>query len=177
MHVDAYRLLDHSEDPLGELGHIFQLGRKYTKAFDVQILDENGKRAVPTMGSYGIGVSRMMAVLAEQQADEKGLRWPVDVAPFQVHVAVANKDAAALEAGQKLVEDLDAAGIEVLFDDRPKVSPGVKFKDAELLGMPFIAILGRSFADGIIELRIRGGETLEVPAEQIVDKLLELVRG
>ncbi|MDU3174558.1 MAG: His/Gly/Thr/Pro-type tRNA ligase C-terminal domain-containing protein, partial [Corynebacterium striatum] len=106
-----------------------------------------------------------------------GLRWPVEVAPFQVHVAVANKDAAALEAGQKLVEDLDAAGIEVLFDDRPKVSPGVKFKDAELLGMPFIAILGRSFADGIIELRIRGGETLEVPAEQIVDKLLELVRG
>lgn len=160
-----------------ELGHIFQLGRKYTKAFDVQILDENGKRAVPTMGSYGIGVSRMMAVLAEQQADEKGLRWPVDVAPFQVHVAVANKDAAALEAGQKLVEDLDAAGIEVLFDDRPKVSPGVKFKDAELLGMPFIAILGRSFADGIIELRIRGGETLEVPADEIVDKLLELVRG
>lgn len=160
-----------------ELGHIFQLGRKYTEAFDVQILDENGKRAVPTMGSYGIGISRMMAVLAEQMADEKGLRWPVEVAPFQVHVAVANKDAAALEAGQKLVEDLDAAGIEVLFDDRPKVSPGVKFKDAELLGMPFIAILGRSFADGIIELRIRGGETLEVPAEQIVDKLLELVRG
>ncbi|WP_293768315.1 proline--tRNA ligase [uncultured Corynebacterium sp.] len=160
-----------------ELGHIFQLGRKYTTAFDVQILDESGKRSIPTMGSYGIGVSRMMAVLAEQQADEKGLRWPVDVAPYQVHVVVANKDAAALEAGDKLVADLDAAGVEVLFDDRPKVSPGVKFKDAELLGMPFIAILGRSFADGVIELRIRGGETLEVPADQIVDKLLELVRG
>ncbi|QPK78401.1 proline--tRNA ligase [Corynebacterium lizhenjunii] len=160
-----------------ELGHIFQLGRKYTEAFDVQILDENGKRAVPTMGSYGIGISRMMAVLAEQRADDKGLNWPVEVAPYQVHVAVANKDAAALEAGDKLVADLDAAGIEVLFDDRPKVSPGVKFKDAELLGMPFIAVLGRSFADGIIELRIRGGETLEVPAAEIVDKLVELVRG
>lgn len=155
-----------------ELGHIFQLGRKYTEAFDVQILDENGKRAVPTMGSYGIGVSRMMAVLAEQRHDEKGLNWPLDVAPYQVHVAVANKDQDAIEAGNKLMEALDKAGVEVLFDDRPKVSPGVKFKDAELLGMPFCAILGRSFKDGIIELRIRGGETLEVPADSIVEELL-----
>ncbi|AGF72736.1 proline--tRNA ligase [Corynebacterium halotolerans] len=160
-----------------EIGHIFQLGRKYTEAFDVQILDENGKRAVPTMGSYGIGVSRLMAVLAEQNHDDKGLNWPVEVAPYQVHVAVANKDAAAMEAGDKLVNELDAVGIEVLFDDRPKVSPGVKFKDAELLGVPFAAILGRSFADGIIELRIRGGETLEVPADEIVARLKELVRG
>ena len=156
-----------------ELGHIFQLGRKYTEAFDVQILDENGKRAVPTMGSYGIGISRMMAVLAEQRHDERGLNWPLDVAPYQVHVAVANKDQDAIEAGNKLVEALDKAGVEVLFDDRPKVSPGVKFKDAELLGMPFCAILGRSFKDGIIELRIRGGETLEVTADSIVEELLE----
>ena len=155
-----------------ELGHIFQLGRKYTEAFDVQILDENGKRAVPTMGSYGIGISRMMAVLAEQRHDEKGLNWPLDVAPYQVHVAVANKDQDAIEAGNKLVEALDKAGVEVLFEDRPKVSPGVKFKDAELLGMPFCAILGRSFKNGIIELRIRGGETLEVPADSIVEELL-----
>ncbi|AKE39400.1 proline--tRNA ligase [Corynebacterium camporealensis] len=159
-----------------ELGHIFQLGRKYTEAFNVQILDENGKRAVPTMGSYGIGVTRLLAVLAEQRHDDKGLRWPVEVAPFKVHVAVANKDAAAMEAGKKLVDELDDAGLEVLFDDRPKVSPGVKFKDAELLGMPFAAILGRAFKDGKIELRIRGGETFEVPADQAVDKLLELVR-
>lgn len=160
-----------------ELGHIFQLGRKYTEAMDVQILDENGKRAVPTMGSYGIGVSRMMAVVAEQRHDDKGLVWPVAIAPYQVHVAVANKDKAALEAGDKLVEELSAKGLEVLFDDRPKVSPGVKFKDAELLGMPFIVILGRSFAEGIVELRIRGGETLEVPADEIVDKLTELVHN
>ncbi|MEH0146347.1 proline--tRNA ligase [Corynebacterium sp. Q4381] len=159
-----------------ELGHIFQLGRKYTEAMDVQILDENGKRAVPTMGSYGIGISRMMAVVAEQRHDDKGLVWPVAIAPYQVHVAVANKDAAALEAGERLVAEFDAAGLEVLFDDRPKVSPGVKFKDAELLGMPFVVILGRSFADGIVELRIRGGETLEVPAERIVDQVVELVR-
>lgn len=185
-YVEAAEILEGDEAPEGhgtlslargiELGHIFQLGRKYTEAMDVQILDENGKRAVPTMGSYGIGISRMMAVLAEQRHDDKGLNWPVAVAPYQVHVVVANKDAAAIEAGDKLVADLDAAGVEVLFDDRPKMSPGVKFKDAELLGMPFVAILGRSFADGIIELRIRGGETLEVPAEQIVDKLIELLR-
>ena len=160
-----------------ELGHIFQLGRKYTEAFDVQILDENGKRAIPTMGSYGIGISRMLAVLAEQRHDEKGLNWPAAVAPYQVHVAVANKDAEAMEAGDKLAEELSQAGLEVLFDDRPKVSPGVKFKDAELLGMPFVAILGRAFKDGIIELRIRGQETLEVPADEIADKILELVRA
>ncbi|WJY68289.1 proline--tRNA ligase [Corynebacterium auris] len=160
-----------------ELGHIFQLGRKYTEAMDVQILDENGKRATPTMGSYGIGVSRMMAVVAEQRHDEKGLVWPAAIAPYQVHVAVANKDAAALEAGERLVEELSAAGLEVLFDDRPKVSPGVKFKDAELLGMPYIVILGRSFAEGKVELRIRGGETLEVAAGQVVEKLRELLAG
>lgn len=160
-----------------EIGHIFQLGRKYTEAFDVQILDENGKRAVPTMGSYGFGISRLLAVLAEQRHDDKGLNWPVEVAPYQVHVVIANKDAAAKEAAEQLATELDDIGIEVLLDDRPKVSPGVKFKDAELLGMPFSAILGRSFAEGNIELRIRGGETLEVPAAEAVAKLRELVRG
>lgn len=159
-----------------EIGHIFQLGRKYTEAFDVQILDENGKRAVPAMGSYGVGVSRLVAALAEQHHDEKGLNWPIEAAPFQVHVVIANKDEAAREAAEKLAGELDAAGIEVLIDDRPKVSPGVKFKDAELLGMPLAAILGRSFADGVIELRQRGGETLEVPAGEIVERIIGLVR-
>lgn len=186
-HVEAAEVKEGDPAPEGqgtltlargiELGHLFQLGRKYTEAFDMQILDENGKRAVPTMGSYGIGVSRLMAVLAEQNHDEKGLKWPVTVAPYQVHVAVANKDAAAMEAGDTLVQELDAAGVEVLFDDRPKVSPGVKFKDAELLGMPFAVILGRAFAEGKVELRIRGGETHEVAADEIVDKVIELVRG
>ena len=185
--IEAAEILEGDPSPSGngtvklargiELGHIFQLGRKYTEAFDVQILDENGKRAVPTMGSYGIGITRMLAVIAEQTHDDKGLVWPKEIAPYQVHLAVANKDAAAMEAGEKLVGELEAAGIDVLVDDRPKVSPGVKFKDAELLGMPFIVILGRAFADGIIELRIRGGETLEVPADQIVEKVQELVRG
>ncbi|WP_026165819.1 proline--tRNA ligase [Corynebacterium mastitidis] len=160
-----------------EIGHIFQLGRKYTEAFDVQILDVNGKRSVPTMGSYGVGVSRVMAVLAEQMHDEKGLRWPVEVAPYQVHVVAANKDAAAVEAAGTLAEELSQAGLDVLFDDRPKVSPGVKFKDAELLGMPFAAVLGRGYAQGVIELRRRGGESVEVPAGEAVATLVEWVRG
>lgn len=160
-----------------EIGHIFQLGRKYTDVFDVQILDENGKRVIPTMGSYGIGVSRLMAVIAEQRHDDKGLNWPIEVAPYHVHVVVANKDQAALDAGDDIVAQLDAAGMEVLFDDRPKVSPGVKFKDSELLGMPYIVVIGRNFSEGLVELRIRGGETLEVPAAEIVDKLTQLVRA
>ncbi|MEJ5927040.1 proline--tRNA ligase [Corynebacterium sp. H128] len=159
-----------------EIGHIFQLGRKYTSAFDVQILDQNGKTAIPTMGSYGIGVSRLIAVLAEQMHDEKGLVWPAEVAPFQVHVAVANKDAAATEAAESLAEALSEAGIEVLIDDRPKVSPGVKFKDAELLGMPVAVILGRSFADGNVEVRIRGGETLEIAYDDALAKVAELLK-
>ncbi|WP_314536409.1 proline--tRNA ligase [uncultured Corynebacterium sp.] len=158
-----------------EIGHIFQLGRKYTKVFDVQILDEHGKRTIPTMGSYGIGVSRLVAAIAEQHHDDNGLNWPVEAAPYQVHVVVANKDKAALAAGDDIVAQLDAAGVEVLFDDRPKVSPGVKFKDSELLGMPYIVVLGRSFSNGIVELRIRGGETLEVPAADIVDTVRQLI--
>ncbi|ALC06180.1 Proline-tRNA ligase [Corynebacterium deserti GIMN1.010] len=158
-----------------EIGHIFQLGRKYTEAFDVQILDENGKRAIPTMGSYGVGVSRLLAVLAEQRHDDAGLNWSVEVAPYQVHVVAANKDAAAIEAAERFAVELSAAGLEVLFDDRPKVSPGVKFKDAELLGMPFALILGRGYADGKVELRVRGGEKSELDADKAVEEIVSMV--
>ncbi|MGV3113730.1 proline--tRNA ligase [Corynebacterium freneyi] len=160
-----------------EIGHIFQLGRKYTDAFEVDILDVNGKRSRPTMGSYGIGVSRLVAVLAEQLHDDRGLRWPASVAPFQAHVVIANKDAAAAEAAEKLAEQLDAAGVSVLFDDRPKVSPGVKFKDSELLGMPVVVIVGRGFADHKVELRDRmGGETAEIDYDDAVDAVLALIK-
>lgn len=159
-----------------EMGHIFQLGRKYTEAFDVQILDEHGKRSIPTMGSYGIGVSRLVAVLAEQAHDDKGLRWPAEIAPYQVHVVVANKDAGAAAAAETLAQQLSESGIEVLFDDRPKVSPGVKFKDSELLGMPYVVVLGRSFAEGKVELRVRGGETVELDAGDAAARISELVR-
>ncbi|WP_018023813.1 proline--tRNA ligase [Corynebacterium ulceribovis] len=146
-----------------EIGHIFQLGRKYTDAMELDILDENGRRARPTMGSYGIGVSRLVAVLAEQMHDDKGLVWPAAVAPFPVHVVIANKDAEAGEAAEALAAELDAAGVEVLLDDRPKVSPGVKFKDSELLGMPYVIVVGRGFQDRKVELRNRlTGEKSEI---------------
>ena len=146
-----------------EIGHIFQLGRKYTNAFEVDVLGENGKPVRLTMGSYGIGVSRLVAVIAEQHHDELGLRWPAAVSPFDVHVVIANKDAEARAGAELLAADLDRLGREVLLDDRT-VSPGVKFKDAELLGMPWIVVVGRGWADGVVELRDRfSGESREVP--------------
>ncbi|MDO4610879.1 proline--tRNA ligase [Corynebacterium sp.] len=161
-----------------EIGHIFQLGRKYTDAFEVDLLDVNGKRSRPTMGSYGIGVSRLVAVLAEQLHDDKGLRWPASVAPFTVHVVIANKDAAAAEAAEKLAGELSDAGVEVLFDDRPKVSPGVKFKDSELLGMPYVVVVGRGYADGMVELRDRmSGEKAEIAYDDAVADVLARLRG
>lgn len=148
-----------------EIGHIFQLGRKYADAFGADVLGENGKPVRLTMGSYGIGVSRMVAVIAEQQHDEIGLRWPASVAPFDVHVVIANKDVGAREGATELAGELSRLGFEVLFDDRT-ASPGVKFKDAELLGMPWIVVVGRGWADGVVELRNRfTGEARELAAD------------
>src|SRR6478735_2596867 len=148
-----------------EIGHIFQLGRKYADAFGADVLGENGKPVRLTMGSYGIGVSRMVAVIAEQQHDEIGLRWPASVAPFDVHVVIANKDTGAREGATALAGELSRLGFEVLFDDRT-ASPGVKFKDAELLGMPWIVVVGRGWADGVVELRNRfTGEARELAAD------------
>ncbi len=144
-----------------EVGHIFQLGRKYTNAFAADVLGEDGKPVRLTMGSYGLGVSRMVAVIAEQHHDELGLRWPSAVAPFDVHLVIANKDAEARTGATTLAADLDRLGVEVLLDDR-QASPGVKFKDAELLGVPWIVVVGRGWADGVVELRDRfGGQTRE----------------
>jgi prolyl-tRNA synthetase len=145
-----------------EIGHIFQLGRKYTDAFTVDVLGENGKPVRLTMGSYGIGVSRLVAVIAEQQHDQLGLRWPASVSPFDVHVVIANKDDGARAGAEALAADLDRLGRDVLLDDRT-ASPGVKFKDAELLGVPWIVVVGRGWADGKIELRNRlTGENREI---------------
>jgi prolyl-tRNA synthetase len=146
-----------------EIGHIFQLGRKYTDAFTVDVLGEDGKPVRLTMGSYGVGVSRLVAVIAEQHHDELGLRWPSEVSPFDVHLVIANKDAEARTGATTLASDLNRLGIEVLLDDR-QASPGVKFKDAELLGVPWIVVVGRGWADGKVELRNRfSGDTREVP--------------
>lgn len=148
-----------------EIGHVFQLGRKYADAFTADVLGEDGKPVRLTMGSYGIGVSRLVAVIAEQHHDELGLRWPNAVAPFDVHVVIANKDDDARTGATELVADLDRLGVDVLFDDR-KASPGVKFKDAELLGVPWIVVVGRGWADGVVELRDRiSGDKQEIPAD------------
>ncbi|ORA37814.1 proline--tRNA ligase [Mycobacterium aquaticum] len=160
-----------------EIGHIFQLGRKYADAFTADVLGEDGKPVRLTMGSYGIGVSRMVAVIAEQQHDELGLRWPASVAPFDVHVVVANKDEAARAGATELVAGLDRLGHEVLFDDR-KASPGVKFKDAELLGMPWIVVVGRGWADGTVELRNRlTGENREIAVDDAVTEISAALAG
>ena len=149
-----------------EIGHVFQLGRKYAEALGLQVLDDNGKLVTVTMGSYGIGVTRIMAVLAESHHDDKGLIWPENVAPYAVHVIAAGKDDVVWTVANTLVDRFDEAGIDVLFDDRPKVSPGVKFADAEIIGVPHIVIVGRGAADGVVELWDRKtGERTEVAVE------------
>jgi prolyl-tRNA synthetase len=161
-----------------EMGHIFQLGRKFADALDLKVLDENGKQVVVTMGSYGIGVSRAVAAIAESTHDELGLCWPRAIAPADVHVVATGKDDAVFAAAETLAGDLVAAGLTVLFDDRRGVSPGVKFKDAELLGMPTIAVVGRSLADGVIEVRDRRtGDREDVPVAEAAARIAAIVRS
>ncbi len=161
-----------------EMGHIFQLGRKYADALGLQVLDENGKLVTVTMGSYGIGVSRAVPVIAEDNHDELGLIWPREVAPADVHLVATGKDAAVFEAASKLADDLSAAGLDVIYDDRPKVSPGVKFKDAELIGVPTIVTVGRGLADGNVEVKDRrSGERTDVPVGDAVTHLVGVVRS
>ena len=161
-----------------EMGHIFQLGRKYADALGLQVLDENGKLVTVTMGSYGIGPSRAVAAIAENTHDELGLCWPREIAPADVHVVAAGKDAAMFEAAEKLSAELVARGLTVIYDDRAgKVSPGVKFKDAELLGVPTIVTVGRGLADGNVEVRDRkSGERTEVSVAEAADHIAALPR-
>lgn len=155
-----------------EIGHVFQLGRKYAEALGLKVLDENGKLATVTMGSYGIGVTRILAIIAELNNDDKGLIWPPAVAPFDVHVLAMGKDQAAFDAAEQIVADLESARFDVLFDDRPKLSPGVKFADAELLGVPKIVIAGRGVADGVVEVwDRRTGERTPVAIGEVVAAL------
>ncbi|WP_328301093.1 proline--tRNA ligase [Streptomyces sp. NBC_00435] len=143
-----------------EIGHIFQLGRKYADAFGLDVLGPQGKPVRVTMGSYGIGVSRAVAALAEQTADERGLCWPAAVAPAEVHVVAAGK-AVPLALAESAAEALAAAGLRVLLDDRPGLSPGVKLTDAELIGVPWILVAGRRSAESVVELQDRASGTRE----------------
>lgn len=155
-----------------ELGHIFQLGTKYAAALDLQVLDANGKRVTVTMGSYGIGVSRAVAAVVENAHDDLGIVWPRELAPYDVHVVAAGKDDVINDAAAALVAEIEGAGLSVLHDDRRTVSPGVKFKDAELLGMPTIVTVGRGLADGVVEVRDRAtGERTDVPLDDVVARL------
>ena len=160
-----------------EIGHIFQLGRKYAKALGLTVLDQNGKAQVVTMGSYGIGVSRAVAAVAEQTHDEIGLNWPREIAPAEVHLVAAGRDDAIFDYAEKLAVDLESKGLTVLFDDRRDPSAGVKFKDAELIGIPFIVIVGKSLADGKIEFRVRNeGSKSEFSADNAVAEILAAIQ-
>src|SRR5215207_4823125 len=156
-----------------EMGHIFQLGRKYADALDLKVLDENGKLVTVTMGSYGVGVSRAVAAVAEYAHDDLGLVWPQELSPFDVHLVVAGKDETVVAGAEQVYDELIGAGLEVLYDDRlGKVSPGVKFKDAELIGVPTIVVVGKGFADGIVEVKDRAtGERTDVPLGDLLAHL------
>ncbi|MDY5154987.1 proline--tRNA ligase [Actinotignum urinale] len=160
-----------------EIGHIFQLGRKYAESLGLTVLDENGKTRVVTMGSYGIGVSRALASIAEHYHDDKGLIWPTNVAPAHVHVLATGKEDAVFETAEKIAAELESAGIEVIYDDRRKMSAGVKFKDYELLGMPYGVVVGKGLKDGNVEIRTRAtGESVNVPVDQTVASVVDLVK-
>jgi len=161
-----------------EMGHIFQLGRKYADALDLKVLDRNGKLVTVTMGSYGVGVSRAVAAVAEGCHDELGLVWPREVAPADVHLVATGKDEKVFARAAELADALAQQGISVIYDDRVKVSPGVKFKDAELIGVPTIVIVGRGLEAGTIEIKDRAtGDRTEVPVGDIVQAVVSEVRG
>ena len=161
-----------------EIGHIFQLGRKYAEALDLQVQDEHGKLVTVTMGSYGIGVSRAVAAIAETTVDDLGLCWPRAIAPADVHLVLAGKSDDVVAGAEQLAADLLDAGLTVLFDDRLKERPGVKFKDAELIGVPTIVVVGKGLAEGAIEVKDRrSGDRQDVAIGDAVAHLVAVVRA
>jgi prolyl-tRNA synthetase len=160
-----------------EMGHVFQLGRKYADALGLQVLDQHGKLVTVTMGSYGVGVSRAVAAVAEGTCDEKGLCWPRELAPFDVQLLATGKDDAVSTAAADLAVQLDEAGVSVLLDDR-KASPGVKFADAEIMGMPTIVVVGRGLAEGVVEVRDRRtDQRRDVPVADALGEIVAIVHS
>ena len=161
-----------------EIGHIFQLGRKYAQALDLKVLDENGKQIVVTMGSYGIGVSRAVAAIAEQHHDERGLIWPREISPADVHLVATGKDAEVFAEAERIAAELELAGMRVLFDDRKGVSPGVKFNDSELIGVPLIVVVGKKLIEGVVEIKDRAsGERSDVAVQDAVSSIVARVEA
>jgi prolyl-tRNA synthetase len=155
-----------------EIGHVFQLGRKYAEALDLKVLDENGKLVTVTMGSYGIGVTRLVAVLAEANNDDKGLIWPGSVSPADIHIVAAGKDDSVYAAAEKLAKEIEQTGKTVLLDDRAKVSPGVKFSDAELLGIPTVIVVGKGLETGEVEIwNRRTGEREAIKLDSVMSAI------
>ncbi|MFJ7830121.1 proline--tRNA ligase [Peribacillus sp. NPDC097284] len=159
-----------------EVGHVFKLGTKYSEAMNATFLDENGRSQPMIMGCYGIGVSRTLAAVAEQFNDEKGLVWPVNLAPFQVHLIPVNmKDQSQAELAEKLYAELKKQGMDVLMDDRHERA-GVKFADSDLIGLPVRVTVGKKASEGIVEVKIRKtGEVLELETSELAQKLYELL--
>ncbi len=159
-----------------EVGHIFQLGDKYTKSMKASVLDQNGKHIHPFMGCYGIGISRLMAAAIEQHHDENGIIWPVSIAPFDIYLAVIGKKDETKQLSSEIYESLKAEGFDVLFDDRG-MGPGPMFKDADLLGLPARVLLGERDYEktGELEIKLRkSGEVIKVKKEELSGKLKEL---
>jgi prolyl-tRNA synthetase len=184
--VEAAQVLEGDACPTGcgenlqtargiEIGHIFQLGRKYAEALDLKVQDENGESRIVTMGSYGIGVSRLVAAIAEQHHDEKGLAWPKVAAPADVHIVATGKDEEVFAAAEQLATDFASRGVEVLYDDRRSASAGVKFNDAELIGIPVTIVVGKLLGDGKVELKVRKtGERQEVALADVIDAAMNV---
>jgi prolyl-tRNA synthetase len=161
-----------------EMGHIFQLGRKYAEALDLKVLDQNGKLVTVTMGSYGVGVSRAVAAVAEGNHDELGLVWPREISPADVHLVATGKDDEVFMRAAEIARELEGEGLEVIYDDRKGVSPGVKFKDSELIGVPTIVVVGRGLADGKVEVKDRRtGQRTEYAVDSVVEAVVATVRG
>jgi prolyl-tRNA synthetase len=157
-----------------ELGHIFMLGRYFSEVLGLKVLDENGKQSTVAMGSYGFGVTRALAALVEANHDDRGIIWPAAVAPADIHLVATGKGSEIFEAAEELAQQLEDAGLSVIYDDRPKVSPGVKFGDAELVGVPTIVVVGRGLADGKVEVKDRrSGEAENVALTEAVAHLVE----
>jgi prolyl-tRNA synthetase len=161
-----------------EMGHVFQLGRKYAEALDLKVLDQNGKLVTVVMGSYGVGVSRAVACVAEGNHDELGLVWPRELSPVDVHVVATGKDEEVFVKAEEIARELEAHGVSALVDDRRGVSPGVKFKDSELIGVPTIVVVGRGLADGQVEVKDRRtNERRSVAVDDVVPTVVAEVRG
>ncbi len=161
-----------------EMGHIFQLGRRFAEALDLRVLDESGRLVTVTMGSYGVGVSRAVAAIVENSHDDHGIVWPRKVSPADVHLIATGKDAEIFAAAEHLCGELESQGLSVLYDDRQKMSPGVKFNDAELIGVPTVVVVGKGLRDGTVEVRDRAtGTRADVAVDDAVPRVVGVVRG